>query len=70
MTRLPGHDSGFRRAVDIGQASWSRTVGTGQLGQDRNRTYGSGQDISDRTPETGWTGQVGLIGNLNRTART
>jgi hypothetical protein len=75
MTRLPGHDSGFRRAVDIGQGvleqgGWNRAAGTGPEQDISVRSGHLGQDIWDRTPETGWTGQVGLIGNLNRTART
>jgi hypothetical protein len=63
------------------QWTWLST-GTGQLGQDsRDKTDESGQDILDRSTRPGhlgpvnWdrtaqTGQVGLIGNLDRTART
>jgi hypothetical protein len=50
-TGLPGHDSGVKRAVDMGvwaeeleQDSWDRIAGTGQQGQDsRDRTTRPGQ---------------------------
>jgi hypothetical protein len=54
-----------------GQASWRRTARTGQPRQDRTSWTGHlGPDNWDRTAETGRTGQVGLIDNLDRTART
>jgi hypothetical protein len=48
------------------------TAGTGgQLGQDNwDRTGHPGLDSWDRTIETGRTGQVDLIGNLDRTVKT
>ncbi len=58
------------RAGQLEQDSW-----TGQPGQDRQvRPRHLGRDIWDRTtgsrqPKTGRTGQVGMIGNLDRKAR-
>jgi hypothetical protein len=47
MAEQPVHDSGVRRAVD--NVAWDRSVGTGQLGQDRwYRTDGTGQTDQDR----------------------
>jgi hypothetical protein len=60
-----------------GQGNWNRTAGKGKSGQ--NRTDGSGKeswtghlglDNRDRTAELGQIRQVGLMCNLDRTART
>ncbi len=54
-----------------GRAIWNRTAGTGQTDQDRTFWTGHlGPDNWDKTIETGWTGQVGLIEKLDRTDRT
>ncbi len=68
------------RQESCGQGCLGRAAGKGQVGQDsRDRTAGLGQGIWERTSgtlqlgqdsETSWTGQDGLTGNLDRTART
>jgi hypothetical protein len=79
MTVLPGQNSGVRGAVDkvacwagqLEQDSWDRTARIGQSSQNRTSWTGHlGPDNWDRTAETGQNGQVGLIGYLDRTART
>jgi hypothetical protein len=78
MKGLPGNDRWCQESS--GQGGLGRTDGTGgQLGQDsRDRADWSGQDILGRTSGTeqlgqdsraGRTGQISLIGNLDRTAR-
>jgi hypothetical protein len=72
-TGQPGQERRVRTdgSGQMGQDRQVRTDGSGQTGQDRASWTGRlGPENWDRTAETGWTWQVGLIGNLDRAART